>query len=60
MLLTLNNFLTESLDVEKLKHLEHAEDHIIHGGNEGVAHAHETLNDVANFLSGKQIGRAHV
>ena len=52
-MLTLNNFLTESLDVEKLKHLEHAEDHIIHGGNEGVAHAHETLNDVASFLSGK-------
>jgi len=53
-MITLNAFLIESLDVEKLKHLEHAEDHIIHGGHEGVAHAHDTLNDVSNFLNGKK------
>lgn len=46
-------FLTESLDVEKLKHLEHAEDHIIHGGHEGVAHAAGTMNDVLDFMAGK-------
>jgi hypothetical protein len=45
-------FLTESLDVEKLKHLEHLEDHIIHGGHEGVEHAADTLNDVYTLLTG--------
>lgn len=44
--------LTESLDVDKLKHLEHAEDHIFHGGHEGVKHAIDTLDDVHNALSG--------
>ena len=52
----LNTYITESLDVEKLKHLEHAEDHIIHGGHEGVAHAHDTLTDVFNELQGKKTG----
>ena len=52
----LSNYITESLDVEKLKHLEHAEDHIIHGGHEGVAHAHDTLTDVFNELQGKKTG----
>jgi hypothetical protein len=47
-------YLTESLDVEKLQHLEHAEDHLIHGGHEGVKHAHDTLEDVAAFLNGKK------
>jgi len=54
MIINFTNYLIESLDVEKLKHLEHAEDHIIHGGHEGVAHASDTLTDVADFLSGKQ------
>ena len=45
-------FLTESLDVDKLKHLEHAEDHIIHGGNEGLSHAIGNLNDLHQFLTG--------
>lgn len=53
-MLLFTNFITESLDVEKLKHLEHAEDHIIHGGHEGVAHAADTLNDVHDFLNGKK------
>jgi nicotinamide mononucleotide adenylyltransferase len=47
------SFLLESLDVEKLKHLEHLEDHMIHGGHEGVAHASETLSDVVAILEGK-------
>jgi len=46
-------YLEESLDVEKLKHLEHLEDHIIHGGHEGVSHASETLSDVVAALEGK-------
>lgn len=45
-------FLIESLDVDKLKHLEHAEDHIIHGGDEGVAHAADNLDDLHNLLTG--------
>ena len=48
------SFLAEALEVEKLKHLEHVEDHIIHGGHEGVAHAADTLSDVHDFLSGKK------
>lgn len=51
-MLVFKNFLTESLDVEKLKHLEHAEDHIIHGGHEGVSHTHDTLMDVVKVLEG--------
>ncbi len=48
-----SQYLAESLDVEKLKHLEHLEDHLIHGGHEGVAHASETLADVVAILEGK-------
>ena len=48
------SFLAEALEVEKLKHLEHVEDHIIHGGHEGVSHAADTLSDVHDFLSGKK------
>ena len=51
-MLTYLNYLIESLDVDKLKHLEHAEDHIIHGGNEGVAHAADNLDDLHNALTG--------
>ena len=46
-------YIIESLDVEKLKHLEHLEDHLIHGGHEGVQHASETLADVIAILEGK-------
>ena len=53
-MLTFANFLTESLDVDKLKHLEHAEDHIIHGGDEGVQHAADNLDDLHNMMSGKK------
>lgn len=51
-MLTYLNFLTESLDVDKLKHLEHAEDHIIHGGEEGLVHAADNLDDLHSFLTG--------
>jgi nicotinic acid mononucleotide adenylyltransferase len=49
-----SQYLAESLEVEKLKHLEHVEDHIIHGGHEGVGHAADTLIDTLDFLSGKK------
>lgn len=51
-MLTFSIFLVESLDVDKLKHLEHAEDHIIHGGDEGVAHAADNLEDLHTLLTG--------
>ena len=47
-----SKFLIESLDVDKLKHLEHAEDHIIHGGEEGLVHAADNLNDLHSLLTG--------
>lgn len=53
-MLTFATFLTEALDVDKLKHLEHAEDHIIHGGDEGVAHAADNLDDLHSMLLGKK------
>lgn len=53
-MLTFANFLAESLDVDKLKHLEHAEDHIIHGGDEGVQHAADNLDDLHNMMRGKK------
>lgn len=53
-MLTYIGFLTESLDVDKLKHLEHAEDHIIHGGDEGVQHAADNLDDLHNLMKGKK------
>ena len=51
-MLTYGKYLIEALDVDKLKHLEHAEDHIIHGGDEGVAHAANNLDDLHNLLTG--------
>jgi hypothetical protein len=51
-MLTFAKFLIESIDVDKLKHLEHAEDHIIHGGDEGVAHAANNLDDLHSLLTG--------
>lgn len=53
-MLTFKDFLTESLEVDKLKHLEHAEDHIIHGGDEGLGHAAENLEDLHNRLIGRK------
>ena len=46
-------FLTEQSEEDKLKHLEHVEDHVIHSGHKGFGHAFHTLNDVHNNLQGK-------
>ena len=47
------SYLTEAKEEDKLKHLEHVEDHVIHGGSEGFAHAFHTLNDVHGHLTGQ-------
>lgn len=47
------SFLAEELDETKLKHLEHAEDHVINAGNEGFSHAFHNLKDVHDKLTGK-------
>jgi hypothetical protein len=49
-----STFLVESLDVDKLKHLSHVEEHIIHGGHEGFIHALDNLHDVHKTLKGQQ------
>ena len=46
-------FLKEEAEEDKLKHLEHVEDHVIHGGKKGFGHAFHTLNDVHKKLAGK-------
>lgn len=48
------SFLAEEIDETKLKHLEHAEDHVINAGNEGFSHAYHNLKDVHDRLSGKK------
>lgn len=48
------SFLAEAASEEKLKHLEHAEDHPINAGAEGFKHAVNTLNAVHNKLLGKK------
>ena len=45
-------YIIVSLDVDKLKHLEHAEDHIIHDGEEGLKHVTDNLHDLHSFLTG--------
>ena len=47
------NFLAEEASEEKLKHLEHAEDHVINAGHEGFSHAYHNLKDVHDKLTGK-------
>ena len=46
-------FLKEDAEEDKLKHLEHVEDHVIHAGHKGFGHAFHTINDVHNDLQGK-------
>lgn len=47
------SFLSESVESEqKLKHLEHAEDHVINAGHEGFSHAFHNLKDVHDRLTG--------
>lgn len=56
-MLSFVNFLAEStLNVEKLKHLEHAEDHVINAGKAGFEHAVNTLVGVHSSLTGKKSG----
>ena len=50
----LKQFLTEASSEEKLKHLEHAEDHIFNAGMEGFAHAYHNLEDTHDQLQGKK------
>ena len=52
-MLSLRKFIVEANSEDKLKHLEHVEDHVIHGGAEGFAHAYHTLNGVHEHLSGR-------
>ena len=52
-MLTLKRFIAEASEEDKLKHLEHVEDHVVHGGSEGFAHAFHTLNGVHDKLMGK-------
>jgi len=47
-------YLKEAASEEKLKHLEHAEDHVINSGFDGFAHAYHNLQDVHDHLSGKK------
>ena len=42
--MSFRTFLAEELDESKLKHLEHAEDHVINFGHEGFTHAYHNLN----------------
>ena len=51
---TFKDFLIEDASEEKLKHLEHAEDHVIHGGSAGFSHAYHNLKDVHDRLTGKE------
>ena len=54
-MINFTNFLTESkLDVEKLTHLEHAEDQMINAGHEGMSHTAGAMDDVLDFMSGKK------
>lgn len=52
-MLGFTEFLTESIETEKLTHLEHAEDHHINAGKVGFDHAVKTLEAIHNKLSGK-------
>lgn len=59
-MLSFSTYLVESLDVDKLKHLEHAEDHVLHGGEEGLVHASDNLEDLHNMLLGSKKGKSKV
>jgi hypothetical protein len=47
------NFIAEEASEEKLKHLEHAEDHVINSGAQGFSHAFHNLKDVHDKMVGK-------
>jgi len=50
------NFLVEESTEEKLKHLEHPEDHIIKSSEPGFHHAFNTLKTTAEHLQGQDSG----
>jgi hypothetical protein len=53
-MISFQSFLTEAAASEdKLKHLEHAEDHPINAGAEGYQHAIKTLHAVRHAMQGK-------
>ena len=52
--MSFKQYLTEAASEERLQHLEHAEDHIIHSGASGFAHAAHNLEDVHAILTGKK------
>lgn len=52
-MINFGEFLTEATTEEKLKHLEHAEDHHINAGKEGFTHAVNTLVNTHMLLQGK-------
>ena len=52
-MLSFQSYLLESSSEDKLKHLEHAEDHPINAGAEGFKHGFHTLEGVHNLLQGK-------
>lgn len=55
-MLTFTEFLTEGMNVEKLKHLDHIEDHILDSGHSGMSHIAGVLDDSLNFLTGVKKG----
>lgn len=59
-MLSFKHYIAESLEVDKLKHLEHAEDHLIHGADEGLSHAVDNLQDLHDRLLGGKGGKSKV
>ena len=53
-MITLKKFLIEEAGEDKLKHLEHVEDHVINSGSAGFSHAFHSLNDVHSQLLGQK------
>ena len=51
-----NAFLVEESTEDKLKHLEHPEDHLIKAGEAGFHHAFNTLKSTAEHLQGHDSG----
>ena len=55
-MIAFKKYLTEATNEDQLTHLEHVEDHSIHSGSKGFAHAFHTLNGVHESLIGKAGG----
>ena len=50
--MSFKHFLLEAASEERLQHLDHLEDHLVHDGASGFAHAMHNLNDVHDTLNG--------